>query len=225
MPCNIGYRQIAKIAIPKPQSQEFKEKVKPPEIDEDLLEKIGDQDPVFAQWLGELKINPLLKAALDTAVTKVRGARSLSFSITKNGNLIIGGRFASPEEKRNVESLVTQLSNQFQMEVLAIIVQLLDYEITLMQEEQDKKIVLTLEGEKEAASGIHKYLKITRNSKGEGVFIFEHFASAQELTAEQQKFLALAQKLGIKIVIHEVEKGGQAIPIGTKHKDFLKEGQ
>lgn len=67
MPCNIGYKIVAKVKIPEVVVQKFKEEIQAPQIDQDLLEKIGEDDPAFSQWLNELDIKPLLEEALRRA--------------------------------------------------------------------------------------------------------------------------------------------------------------
>ena len=222
MPCNIGYKVVAKIVIPVPQVQEIKEEVTAPEIDQDLLEKIGEEDLEFLDWLKEFDSNPLLKKALELAREKIEGSKSLKTSIKENGRLSITGKYVTAKEKSEVEAIISSLSSQFQMEVLAIVAQLLDYRISMNQETVGGEVSTVIEGEKDVDSGVNRYLKISKNKAGEGVFSFEHFESKKSLVTEQQNFLALAQKLGIKISISEAEQKGQPIAQGTLHKHFVK---
>ena len=70
---------------------------------------------------------------------------------------------------------------------------------------------------------MNRYLKVTRNAAGDGVFAFEHFDSKKSLLSEEQKFVALAQKLGVKLVLRDAETRGQPIAVGTVHGHFLRE--
>ena len=64
MPCNIGYKSYAEVVIPQPQPQIFKAKAEAPNIDADLLKKLGEEDPAFLEWLRDLDTRPLLEEAL-----------------------------------------------------------------------------------------------------------------------------------------------------------------
>lgn len=222
MPCNLGYREIAEVTIPNPQPQELKEEVVAPEIDKELLEKIGEEDSIFLDWLLGLEIGPLLEEALRRALSKVKGAGALKTSIAKNGRLLIRARYTTAAEKKELDALTVSFSNQFQMEALAIVAELLDYEVLIRQEIRDGKKVFVLEGEKKTSSGIHKYLKITRDVDGKGVLVFEHFEFEDELTKEERKFLALAKKLGIRIVMRKKTQQGNPLPKGVTHKNFVR---
>jgi|SRR3989344_375644 len=222
MPCDLGYKQINKIKIPAPAPQEFKEKIKPPEVDADLLEKIGENDLAFLEWLNDLDIKPLLEKALSAAKQKIGDSGLLKSSIDENGNLIISGSFKNNSEKKRLESATSALSEQFQFEVLKIVAELLDYELVLSKGKNGEPI---LEGEKDTDSGVHKYLKVTKDKNGNGVLAFEHFASKEELSSEEEKFLGLAQKLGVKISVEETKRSGQPLPANAVHKDFLHHGR
>ncbi len=50
MPCDIGYRAFARVTIPAPQPQEFAEKAQAPDIDQDLMDKLGVEDSEFLEW-------------------------------------------------------------------------------------------------------------------------------------------------------------------------------
>jgi hypothetical protein len=76
MPCDIGVRSFAKVEIPVPQPQEFSVKSEAPQVDEDLLGKLGIEDPEFLEGIQELDTKPLLEEALRRA----------------QQNLIVGGR-------------------------------------------------------------------------------------------------------------------------------------
>jgi hypothetical protein len=75
MPCDLGYKVIAKVTIPTPVPQDFKEEVKAPEIDADLLEKIGEDDPEFLAGINDLDTQSLFEAALERAQAALGGVR------------------------------------------------------------------------------------------------------------------------------------------------------
>ena len=54
MPCNIGYKSYATIKIPAPEPQTFTNNAMAPDIDADLLEKLGQEDTQFLEWAQEL---------------------------------------------------------------------------------------------------------------------------------------------------------------------------
>ena len=220
MPCDIGYKSYARVRVPVPEPQELREEIKPPEIDTDLLDKLGEDDPEFLGWLQGLDIKPLLEEALRQTIAKI-GDLGINVFISDNGYLVVRSTFRTEEEKRKIERSVTRFSNQFQMEVLAIVAQLLDYDTQIRNESVSNNLVL--EGEKHASLGVHRYLKVTIGKSGEGSIVFEHFESERALTVEQNKFLGLAEKLGVKIAALETRRSGQPIPAGVVHKDFLKE--
>lgn len=70
-------------------------------------------------------------------------------------------------------------------------------------------------------SNVHKYLKISKSSDGTGELAFEHCANQETADREQDKFIALAQALGLQIKVGKSRKGGQPIADTTVHKDFL----
>lgn len=214
MPCNIGYREISRVRIPKPQT--FKEKTEAPKIDSELLVKIGEDDPKFLEWMKELDVNPLLREALKRALAAAGKTSPVKFRVDENGFLEASSNYADKTQKKEIEGITNRVFSRFQMEVLAIVAQLLDYEIIVSQ--------TGIEGEKNTNSGVNRYLKITEAGSEDSLLQFEHFESQASLKKERRKFVALAQKLGIKIAIIESESGGQPIAEGALHKDFLKEG-
>ena len=222
MPCDIGYKTVARVRVPAPMPQDFKEEAKAPEIDRDLLEKLGEDDPEFAEWVQGLDVAPLLAEALKRALLKVPSAGILNASI-KKGNLVTRGRFTTNAQRRQLEAAASLLSQQFQMEVVQVVAQILDYATVMNSEKNGAEDILALEGEKETGQGVNRYLKVTRKAAGDGVFAFEHFDSKKSLISEEQKFTALAQKLGVKLVLRDAETRGQPIAVGTVHDHFLRE--
>ncbi|KKT81913.1 MAG: hypothetical protein A3B99_04500 [Candidatus Yanofskybacteria bacterium RIFCSPHIGHO2_02_FULL_44_12b] len=226
MPCDIGYKQVSRVTIPRPIPKKFTAEIKPPSIDRDLLAKIGEEDEAFLYWINDLDIRPLLQEALRRTVSASGSLKGLKIDVNSDGSLKIEGSYNNEKDKGSLERLTKQLSDRFQMDVLAIVAELLDYQIQVSWKEEDGETVLVLEGEKHQHSHAHvnRYLKVTKNANGKGSFRFEHFSSPEELKKEEQKFMALAQKLGVKISVETVQKSGHPIAPGTIHEHFLKEG-
>ncbi len=220
MPCNIGYKSFARVRIPTPQPQKFKSKAKAPTPDAELLERIGVSDPKFIEWLMELDIVPLLQEALRRTLEKV-DAPGIDCSIAANGDLIMEGEYRNAAKKKALASTVTAVSSRWQAEALSVIVQLLDYETAVQAESSGR---YSVKGEKQGEGQVHEYISITRDGQTDALR-FEHFASINELQLERAKFLALAQKFGIKIQITESQENGQPIPTGAVHRDFLRHRQ
>ncbi len=223
MPCDIGYRNIAKVAIPVPKkiTKKFKATARAPEVDRDLLNKIGEKDPAFLEWMSELDVLPLFEEALRRAQQGTNSVGKLKLSVSGDGTLSMDGEYDDKGGKRGLELLAQEISEQFQMEILRIVAELLDYEVVLRKERGDKGDVYTLEGEKRQGQ-VSRYLCITKDDAGSGDLRFEHFASKQELQEEYVKFLGLAQRLGTKLVISEPREAGTPIAPGVVHNDFLR---
>lgn len=220
MPCDIGYRNYARVAIPMPNPQDFKSRNQAPQVDADLMEKIGVNDQEFLSWLQELDIRPLLSEALKRALSKIDKGK-LDFKVTSDGYLEARGSYIDAAEKKRLGKLAGQVAGQFQMEVLQIVAQLLDYETSLVRTQAEGNDVWKLQGEKNEDASVHKYLGITKIGE-ETEIEFEHFESAKSRDSETEKFFALAQKLGVPIKKVTMKKAGQPIPVGTVHRDFLK---
>lgn len=186
MPCDIGYRSVADAVIDDEQ------RTGAPAIDRALMEQLGVDDPVFLAWAQELDRQPLLEKALERALAEVAANGDVRID---NGALVTRG-----DNRRLVE--------RWQLEVLRIVLELLDYECAMSGS--------GLEGEKHGASGVHEYVAIAFTAGGASIR-FEHFASDDALAKEQRKFLALAQRLGIRVRIVRDKRAGQAIPPGTIH--------
>lgn len=217
MPCNIGYKSYSRIRIPAPQPQKFKSKAKAPEVDAELMTRLGQDDPQFAEWLNELNIASLLTEALRRALARTDGG-NVEFSIAKNGDLVAEAEYKSERSRKKIEKAVASISARWQMEVLCIIAELLDFRAVITTVGSS----LILEGEKEKETGVHEYIRIENGTSGASIR-FEHYRSAEALRQDKDKYLALSQKLGVKIALMDSEEGGQPIPQGTVHQHFLPE--
>jgi hypothetical protein len=217
MPCNIGYRIIAPIKLPDPVPQEFKSKAQAPKIDADLLKKLGEEDEVFQQWVMDLNSIPLLKEALARAKKASGKLKNLEFRISSAGYLEAKASYVDRAEKDELEKMAASLASRFQLEVMKIIADLLDYQVVVTQSDKGWEI----EGEKNEEGNVHKYIRIARINGGQDIMALEHFQSQTEADLEMKKFLALAQKLGIGPIVSKPKKGGQPIASDVVHKDFL----
>jgi len=217
MPCDIGYKSYSRVRIPTPQPQKFKSKAKAPKVDAELMARLGQDDPQFVEWMNELDIAPLLSAALERALSQTAGD-GVGFSIAGNGDLVAKAEYKSDRGKKKIEKAVAAVSARWQMEVLGVIAELLDFSVVIAAGGSS----FTLEGEKENETGVHEYIRIV-NDPGGASIRFEHYRSPEALRKDKDKFLALAQKLGVKIALIDSEEGGQPIPQGTVHRHFLPE--
>jgi len=215
MPCNIGYRQVVKARLPVNNEESIKEQTEA-KIDQSLLEQIGEPD--FIEWLLDLDIESLLGEALRRALAKIKPDSKIKFSL-KGFYLEAEAKDLTSVQKRGLGKVIDKTFNQFQMEIFGIIAQLLDYEIMFSVDGNN----LVLEGEKMEDKNVHKYLKILKDINGQAEIQFEHFSSERELEQEEAKFVALAQKMGIKIVVKNREINGKPIPNGVYHANFLRE--
>ena len=223
MPCDIGYKDISRIRVKPKLPQEFKEKIKAPKPDKGLLDNLGIDDAIFLEWVSGLDINPLLNEALKRALKAVGDIGKVEFRIT-NGELEISSKYMDAKEKRGIESIAKNISERFQLETIGIIAQLLDYTIEFSERAAGSNKFMTVEGEKEESADVHKYLRVSIGANGEGVLAFEHFESQASLKQERAKFLALARKFGIKLMVSEERESGQPIPQNVEHRDFLRQG-
>lgn len=218
MPCDLGYKNVSKVAVPAPQPLQFRKRIEAPKVDAELLELIGQEDQAFVDWMGELDNGPLLATALERALAAIGDTDPVSFS-TDGGGLSAQAKYVGSAAKAKVERIADEVGRRWQIEVLAIAAQLLDYET---QVTETKGGVLKLEGEKHGASQVNEYLRVTLDPAKGSVLMFEHFASKKEADLVKAKFLALGQKLGVKIDVMDVRASGSPIPNGAVHKHFLK---
>lgn len=196
MPCNIGYKSYAKIEIPEPQPQTFKAKADAPKIDADLLAKLGNEDPEFLEWTGELDTKSLLEEALKRTLAKVN-VKGIKFEISVKGMLEMKSEYFNEKEKQLLDLATSRISERWQFQILGIVAQLLGYTVTITQSSAGEFL---LEAEEEGKSHPCNYIKVTKRD-GNATLTFEHFKSRGELQLETAKFLTLANKLGVKIVL------------------------
>ncbi len=126
---------------------------------------------------------------LETALARTQG--SAAFRIE-------GGMLVGPADGAAIEQ-------RWQLEVLRVVLELLDYETFI-----DNGV---LEGEKRSGKGVNEFVRVTSGRE----LRFEHFASDQELASEQRRFLALAQKLSLRLRLEGEQRRGQPIPKGAVH--------
>jgi hypothetical protein len=192
-------------------------------VDAGLMALIGQDDPDFVEWINELDIVPLLEQAL-AAVRPPLGDRSpVGFSISAGGLSAVGA-YKNASEKVLIEEIADRVGRRWQMEVLAIVAQLLDFGTSITVTRVDGSEVITLEGEKRGNEQVHEYLRVTLDPVRGSAILFEHFASEKKLAIVKAKFQALAQRLGVKLQLGESSESGSPIPSGSVHKHFIKRG-
>ena len=213
MPCNIGFKSYTKAEIPTPQPQSFKAKSAAPKIDADLLEKLGVEDAVFLNWAQSLNTRPLLEEALKRVVNKV-GSSDIKLKITDAGELEASGSYTSTDQKRLLAEQTAGITDQWQMELLGIVTELLDYTPQITKNGKE----LMLVAEEAGKSHPCDYIKVTK--KGDSASIcFEHFKSRKALDIATAKFLVLAHKLGVKITTGKFEVSeGDPFTLSVQHK-------
>lgn len=223
MPCDLGYKSFSRVTMPVPKPLAFKKRASAPKVDAELMERIGQDDPAFLEWMDELDAAPLLEQALKKALA-ADDASPVTFSIA-GGGLTAEATCKDDAEKARAEEIADRVGRRWQMEVLAIVAELLDFETSLSAVRQDGNEIIMLEGEKHGDEQVHEYLRVTLDPVRGSAVLFEHFASDKRLAAVKAKFLALAQKFGIKIRIGETRESGSPIPSGSVHKHFIKKGR
>lgn len=208
MPCDIGYRTTERVTIPVPQPQEFALATKAPDIDADLLKKLGEEDPQFLGWLRELNTFPLLQAALKRALRNVN-TNGIDFTIGTDGALKATGSFITAAEKDRMQKTAEAVSDRWQFEILGIVVRLLKYDVVIREEDG----MMILEAMEEGKSHPCDYIKVTRQD-GNSTLTFEHFKTKKALEVGIAKFLSLAERMGIKIALSSFEAiEGRPFPI------------
>lgn len=224
MPCDLGYKSFTSVTVPVPTPLSFKKKTAAPKVDADLMALIGQDDPVFLEFIDDLDIVPLLRQALDAALAEIGATRPVTFAV-EAGGLSAEATYKNASEKGRIEAIADRVGRRWQMEVLAIVARLLDFEVQISVSRVDGREVVTLEGERHGDGQVNEYLRVTLDpAKGSSV-MFEHFASPEKLAAAKAKFLGLAQKLGIRLRLGTTRESGSPIPAGEVHKHFLKRGK
>ena len=211
MPCNIGYKNFSKVVIPEPEPQTFKAKANAPTIDADLLAKLGSEDPEFLEWIGELDTKSLLQEALKRILAKVK-AQGVEFTVNAKGLLEAKGGYVTERQRKILEEATSRVSESWQFEILGIVTQLLDYRFTITQNGDE----FVLEAEEEGKSHPCDHIKVTQKD-GNATLTFEHFKSRRALEVETAKFLTLANKLGVRIVVGE-SRVSEGDPFPSEHR-------
>ena len=199
MPCNIGYKSYATIKIPAPEPQTFTNNAMAPDIDADLLEKLGQEDTQFLEWAQELNTKPLLEEALKRALAKVNTG-GLVFIVSYAGELEAKGSFTSATEKNRLSAAAAEVSARWQFEILGIVAELLNYTVRITHKGGE----FILEAEEEDKTHPCDYIKVSKKG-GDATIVFEHFKSRDALKLETAQVLVLANDLGIKMALGKSE--------------------
>lgn len=223
MPCDLGYKNFTSVTIPVPKPLAFKKKTVAPKVDAELMERIGQDDPDFIEWMNELDTAALLELALAKARPAIGGKMPVEFTVSAGG-LSATATYKNDAEKAQVEEIADRVGRRWQMEVLAIVAQLLDFETTITVTKVGGQEVITLEGEKHGDEQVHEYLRVTLDPARGSSVLFEHFASEKKLALVKAKFQALAERFGVKLKMGETRESGSPIPGGAVHKHFLRRG-
>lgn len=221
MPCDLGFKSYSRVDVPVPQPTVLKKRYAAPAVDAELLRLIGQDDAAFVEWINELDTSPLLQKALDAALAATK-AKGVTFSVDAAG-LSAQATCTGDAEKRRAEKAIEKVSRRWQIEVLAVVAQLLDFETQVTVSKADGQDVLMLEGEKHGASRVHEYLRVTFDPAAETTMLFEHFASKKEVDLMRSKFLALSQRLGVPIKVVATRQSGSPIPEGAVHEHFIRQ--
>lgn len=151
MPCDVGYRTYVALSIPVPKPLVFKKKVEAPKIDAKLLQDIGEEDSAFAEWLSRLSdadVKKLLEQALKKAKKHVKNSGRVTFTID-SGCLEAKATYTNASEQGEVEGITDEVTARFQIEVLAMVADILDYETRITEVKvKNEAPRLLLEGEK-----------------------------------------------------------------------------
>ncbi len=218
MPCDIGYRSVAKAKVASPEPQAFEARVAPPELDADLLQKLGQEDPVFADWLAELDAGPLLGKALERTLQAVRAPAGFELAV-RGGRLALRTTVRSAADRAEARRVASSAGERWQVEVLRIVAELLDFEVELRSQSGEGGPVLVLEGEKPGAEGaVRELIRVALGPSGEAQLAFEHYRSPEELEADEDRFRGLAQKLGLELSARTRRRSGQPVPEGAVHR-------
>ncbi|MBI5732540.1 hypothetical protein HY967_01090 [Candidatus Jorgensenbacteria bacterium] len=207
MPCDIGFKSYEPIKIPEPEPQVFTLKAEAPNIDADLLDKLGEEDPEFMAWASELDTRPLLEEALKRTLAKLK-VNDLNFEIGPDGMLKAKGSFYNSKEKKRLEEAAKKISDRWQFEILGIVTELLDYDVVVKEIGNG----LVLEAQEQGRAHPSDFIKVTKQG-GNATLTFEHFKTRKALEVEMAKFLTLAHRLGVKIALdHLTVKEGNPFP-------------
>lgn len=215
MPCNIGYRSVTEAVVKAPSPTVLQTRTSAPQVDAELLDQLGVQDPVFLAWMTDLDPSPLLDVALQRMLAAMGTASGIDMSI-QNGQLLARA-VVSAGDQATAERAMAERGRRFQLEVLRLVAELLDYEMS-EQSAGNSSGSWVLEGDKQEPSQIRRFLRITFNISGQAEIRIEHAASESDLQAEEARVIALARRLGIPITRSRRSSAGQPIAPGTVHK-------
>jgi hypothetical protein len=137
----------------------------------------------------------------------------IDFKVNDEGMLEAKGTFVSASEKKLLSKEASAVTNRWQFEILGIVCELLNYSVTITQRGE----TMTLEAEEKGSTHPCDYIKVTRTGDSAEI-VFEHFKTEKALDVATAKFLTLADKLGVKIILRNrkvVE--GEPFPNVVRH--------
>jgi hypothetical protein len=209
MPCDIGYQSVARARIAAKKPDTFASRASAPEVDRELLDCLGQDDPEFLAWWRELDADPLLQKALARTLVALGPLGDDVALSVQDGAL--SSRITAA--KAEAEALAAKIAGRWQMEVLRIVCELLDYDVSLT----GRNGKLVIESDKHGDGGVHESIAVTHDANDAAEVRFEHFSSDEALATEQGRLLTLAHKLGVRLRLSGERRAGQPIPKGTVH--------
>lgn len=224
MPCDIGYKSAAPARIIQPQVNRLKMTAKAPDVDAELLANLGQSDPLFVDFMNELDPRAIQEDRLNRALKSTPVDGKVTYSIDKAG-LVAETKYVTNTEKAAAEREITQVTRRWQMEMLSSVLEILDFETIIKTQGAGDNITFTLEAEKRGEHSVHEYVRVTSTPDGNSQLMFEHFASKAELDTTRDKFLALAQKMGVRIQVGQARESGSPIEANVVHRHFIKGGK
>ncbi|HXE72846.1 MAG TPA: hypothetical protein VNO81_09300 [Candidatus Nitrosotenuis sp.] len=198
MPCNVGYRETFRARVGAPAPRTFRTSAAAPALDQELLDRIGVEDPEFGEWLADLETGPLLQEALERT-RQALDTSGLQLSLGADGSLTIQAQAADPGQRSQVQARADQVLARWQLEVLGVVAQILGYQ-TRVTEQGLTAVKPTGEASPEM---------FTVTPEGGLRLRFEHFKSRRSLSTEVARLALLARRLGLGLDLESLERGGR----------------
>ena len=215
MVCNIGFRSTSyeRISIPPYLPEVLRERKKAPVIDSDLLKKLGSEDSALASNLKTLNIKPLVEEALRRLKAKGAVPSGIRLTIGSGGNLE-----ASASEDDATRRQLREVIAGWEMEIYGIAAELLGYTVQIQRTNAGFK----LGGAKnQSGTDLPATIQVTMSPDDGAEVKFEHFASEEEIRAENVRWAALVQIMGGRPPVREIRISGAPIgapPVGGHHR-------